>query len=164
MSNARHQLTNRPVLVMYVCILLGILALSGPAYAAPNFTDINGHRIDLETYRGKWVVVNYWATWCPPCLEEIPELVLFHENHKDKDAVVVGVSMEETTAAALSSFIDENMMTYPVVPMRRDMPMIGSIPGLPTTYVIDPQGNTVAKKVGQVTSDMLESFIKKNSK
>lgn len=128
------------------------------------FIDINGATVDLQSYRGKWVVVNYWATWCPPCQEEIPELVLFHENHKDSDAVVVGISMEETPLAALSRFVEENMMSYPIIPMRRDMPMIGNIPGLPTTYMIDPTGSIAAVKVGQVTTEMLESFIKKNSK
>ncbi len=150
-----------------VSLLLCVMLSPDTLVAADNeqrFIDINGATVDLQSYRGKWVVVNYWATWCPPCQEEIPELVLFHENHKDSDAVVVGISMEETPRAALSRFVEENMMSYPIIPMRSDMPMIGNIPGLPTTYMIDPAGSIVAKKVGQVTTEMLESFIKKNSK
>ncbi len=150
-----------------VSLLLCVMLLPDTLVAANNeqrFIDINGAAVDLQSYRGKWVVVNYWATWCPPCQEEIPELVLFHENHKDRDAVVVGISMEETPLAALSRFVEENMMSYPIIPMRSDMPMIGNVPGLPTTYMIDPAGSIVAKKVGQVTTEMLESFIKKNSK
>lgn len=148
-------------------LLLGMLSFTSTHSATDNgkrFVDIHGASIDLNSYRGKWVVINYWATWCPPCLEEIPELILFHETHKDSDAVVVGISMDETPVTALSRFVEENMMSYPVVPMRRDMPIIGDVPGLPTTYMIDPAGNTVAMKVGQVTTEMLESFIKKNSK
>jgi thiol-disulfide isomerase/thioredoxin len=147
-------------------ILLGVLLSISTLNAAEEkrFIDIHGAVVDLNSYRGKWVVINYWATWCPPCLEEIPELIHFHDTHKDSDAVVVGISMEETPIPALSSFVEENMMSYPVVPMRSDMPMIGNVPGLPTTYMIDPTGNTVAMKVGQVTSEMLESFIKNSSK
>ncbi len=145
--------------------LLLLLLMGGSHVAvASSFTDIDGVQRDLADYHGKWVVVNYWATWCPPCLEEIPELIHFHETHKDKDAVVVGFNMEETSTATLSRFVEENMMSYPVVAMSKDMPLVGNIPGLPTTYLIDPQGNTVAMKVGQVDTEMLENFIKKNTK
>ena len=88
----------------------------------------------LSDYRGKWVVVNYWATWCPPCLTEIPELVDFHEDHKDKDAVVVGVNFENIGVNGLKQFVDEYFMNYPVL---RTKPgpnsALGPIPGLPPT-------------------------------
>lgn len=154
-------------LVAALLLLPGLLLCASPLCAAEDgkrFTDIHGASVDLDTYRGKWVVVNYWATWCPPCLEEIPELILFHDAHKDDDAVVVGISMDEAPVTTLSRFVEENMMSYPIVQMRDDMPIIGNVPGLPTTYMIDPTGNTVAMKVGQVTNEMLESFLKKNSK
>jgi len=124
------------------------------------FTDLDGKTVDLADYRGKWVVVNYWATWCPPCKEEIPELVMFHENHKDSDAVVVGFNMEKKSPELLSRFVEENMMTYPVVPMSDDMALIGTVPGLPTTYLLDPSGKPVAMQVGQVTAKMLKDYIK----
>ena len=57
--------------------------------------DLSGKMRSLEDYRGKWVIVNYWATWCPPCQEEIPDLVDFHDSHKDTDAVVLGVNFED---------------------------------------------------------------------
>lgn len=152
--------------VFYSLSLIALLSLGQAVQASTvglHFTDINGKPINLEDYRGKWIVVNYWATWCPPCLEEIPELILFHENHKDSDAVVVGFNMEEKKShKALSEFVDENMMTYPVVPMSDDMKLIGNVPGLPTTYLIDPSGKTVAMQVGEVTTKMLEDFINNN--
>ena len=152
--------------VFYSLSLIVLFGLGQVAQASTenlHFTDINGKPVNLSDYRGKWVVVNYWATWCPHCLEEIPELVLFHENHKEHDAVVVGFNMEEKKPRrALSQFIEDNMMTYPVVPMSDDMTLIGDIPGLPTTYLIDPSGKPVAMQVGEVTMKMLEDFINNN--
>jgi len=147
---------------LFACLLL-LSAQAAPAVQDNlSFVDLHGNKVNLADYRGKWVVVNYWATWCPPCRAEIPELVLFHEAHSKKDAVVLGFNMEETSRAALSRFVEDYMMTYPIIPMREDTAMIGNVPGLPTTYMINPSGKIVAMKVGEVSMDMLESFIAKN--
>ena len=152
----------RVAAVLPLSILL-MLALPAASLMAAEqeyrFTDVNGETVDIADYRGKWVVVNYWATWCPPCLKEIPELVHFHEEHKAETAVVVGFNMEEKSPQVLSRFIEENMMTYPVVPMSEEMPLFGDVPGLPTTYLLDPAGKPVAMQVGEVTAEMLEEFI-----
>ncbi|MDH3355319.1 MAG: TlpA family protein disulfide reductase [Chromatiales bacterium] len=126
------------------------------------YQTLKGEAKNLTDHRGKWVVINYWATWCPPCLEEIPELILFHESHKDKDAIVLGFDMEQASPARLSKFIEENMISYPIVPNAESSDKIGVVPGLPTTYLINPEGEVVASQVGTVTSDMLESYINKN--
>lgn len=127
------------------------------------FTDVNGGSLRLDDYKGKWVVVNYWATWCPPCLEEIPELVHFHDTHKDKDAVVLGINMDENDNVSLAKFVDDNMISYPVVRKTDDMPLLGNVSGLPTTYLLDPSGKTAAVQVGRVTVEMIESFMAKYS-
>ncbi len=138
-----------------------VLAL--PAGAA-EFTlwDIHGDSHKLSDYRGKWVVVNYWATWCPPCLDEIPELVDFHDRHKDKDAVVLGVNLEDIGARRLQEFSESFLISYPVLMGSPDpRSTLGPIPGLPTTYVVSPDGEVVARNVGPLTSKSLEDFIQR---
>jgi thiol-disulfide isomerase/thioredoxin len=149
------------LLVFLVLPLL--LAASSVQAGSDNYTfvDVEGKPVHLADYKGKWVVVNYWATWCPPCREEIPELIHFHDTHKDVDAVVLGINMEKMDRESLRSFVDDNLMSYPVVPMTEDMPMIGSVPGLPTTYLLDPSGKPAAVQVGAITQEMIETFMAK---
>ena len=145
-------------------LLVAFLLAAGSVQASSDnyvFHDLEGNPVRLSDYHGKWVVVNYWATWCPPCLEEIPELVHFHDTHMDKDAVVIGINMEEKDKKSLGEFVDDYMVSYPVLPMSEDMPMLGNIPGLPTTYLLDPSGKTAAVQVGQVTQEMIEKFMAK---
>jgi thiol-disulfide isomerase/thioredoxin len=121
---------------------------------------LGGGENSLEQHRGKWVVVNYWATWCPPCLEEIPELVAFHDAHKAQDAVVWGVNFEDISPRALEGFLEEFVVTYPVstVPPAGNTPL-GPVTGLPTTFLVDPEGRLVTKHTGPVNAEMLERLI-----
>jgi thiol-disulfide isomerase/thioredoxin len=154
---------------MTMRVLAFVTALLWSAVAAASsgvdFTlkGLDGKEHSLSDYRGKWVVVNYWATWCPPCLEEIPELIIFHENHKDKDAVVLGVNMEDIPKEKLADFVEENFITYPVLRHEPGMTAVGPVPGLPTTYLVSPDGKVVGRKLGGITSEDLESYIKKQS-
>ena len=119
----------------------------------------------LSDYRGRWVVVNYWATWCPPCLEEIPELVDFHERNKAGNAVVLGVNFEDISDASLQEFLEGQLITYPIL---REQPgastVLGSVPGLPTTFIVSPEGVPMARQVGPITAAMLEAYIRKKTR
>ena len=123
---------------------------------------LDGKTENLADYRGKWTVVNYWATWCPPCREEMPELQAYHDNHADKDGVVIGINTEEIEPAAIREFLDDYFVTYPNYAEKPAYKTkLGTIPGLPTTYVISPAGTIEARQVGGVTREMIENFIEK---
>ena len=147
---------------MYKQVFLLALLVTTPALAEPvDFTlpDLEGKPVSLSDYRGKWVIVNYWATWCPPCLEEIPELVSLHEDNSDS-LVVLGVDYEEVNTAYLKEFVESHMMTYPVV-RTEPVPMtaLGPVMGLPTTYIISPAGERLARQEGPVTQADIEKYI-----
>jgi len=125
-------------------------------------TDLDGKQVKLSDYRGKWVIVNYWATWCPPCREEMPELESFHAAHEKDDAVVLGLNTEVIDKQRILDFLDEYFISYPnfIVGPVAESPL-GRIPGLPTTFVLNPEGELVARQVGGVTREMIENFIDK---
>lgn len=142
-----------------VLLLLLTLPLTGLAIDMP-LTDVNGNKVNLNSYLGKWVVVNYWATWCPPCIVEMPELQAFHDEHVNTDALVIGINTENIGKQQLRDFLEDYFITYPVMssgPTRQSE--LGSIPGLPTTFLVTPEGEVVARQVGPVTRDMIEQFI-----
>lgn len=149
---------------MWIVVFLGLFA--GTVWAEPveySLPDLDGKVHSLADYRGKWIIVNYWATWCPPCLEEIPELNDFHDRHQPAgDAMVIGVNFEDIGHEQLSAFVDSFLMTYPVLRTEPSFATpLGSIPGLPTTFIIDPTGTPVATQVGPITGEQLDAYIER---
>jgi thiol-disulfide isomerase/thioredoxin len=145
--------------------LIFSMLLSSSLFAEPvdySLPDLDGKVHSLADYKGKWVIVNYWATWCPPCLEEIPDLVKFHERHSKQggDAVVLGVNFEDISKDQLANFVEGQMITYPILRSEPlGMTPLGSIPGLPTTFIVAPDGTPVASQVGPVTGKQLDDYI-----
>lgn len=133
---------------------------SGASAVDMSLSDIDGNQVNLNSFKGKWIVVNYWATWCPPCIEEMPELQSFHDAHADTDALVIGINHELIGRQQLLTFLDDYFITYPVYTSKPTLQSeLGLIPGLPTTFLISPEGEVVARQVGPVTREMIEQFI-----
>lgn len=129
----------------------------------PNFLlkDMAGVQHQLSQYKGKWVLVNYWATWCPPCLEEVPDLVNLYDQHRQKDLVVLGVVFDYKDVKEVNEYVDDMLMSYPIV-LGDDavIEQIGAADVMPTTFIYNPKGKLVKTKRGVVTKQYVENLMK----
>ncbi|MCW8930735.1 MAG: TlpA family protein disulfide reductase [Gammaproteobacteria bacterium] len=141
-------------------ILAAFLLLSSTVPAVDfSFTDTDGENHKLSQYKGKWVLVNFWATWCPPCRKEIPDLSDFHLDNED--AVVIGVNYEPGIKdERLQKFMALYLVSYPITRVNDEIiDALGEPRGLPTSILIDPQGNVAKKLTGMVTERKLNQLI-----
>jgi len=148
---------------------------SGNAYASHDVSltsiDDSQHKLSEYIGKGKWVVLNIWGTRCPPCREEMPELVRFHDEHKDKDAIVVGIAIDFPSYGyakkdEVAAFADDYLIDFPILLSDSNITEkigLGRLEGLPTTDMYNPDGDIVGMQVGGITRKILEDFIKKNT-
>jgi len=121
-----------------------------------------GGKFDLAQHRGKWVVVNFWATWCTPCLKEIPDLDAFDKSRADVDTV--GLAYEEIERDDMIAFLKEHPISYPiaVLDVYNPPPDFDTPKGLPMTYLIAPDGKVAEKFLGPISSDELVKAMAKH--
>ncbi|NOT14696.1 MAG: TlpA family protein disulfide reductase [Methylotenera sp.] len=122
--------------------------------------DMQGKSHQLSQYKGKWVLVNYWATWCPPCLEEIPDLVNLYDQRKNQDLMVLGVVFDYKQIKEVTDYVDDMLISYPIIlGDNQAVYQIGSAQALPTTYLYNPNGELVKVKRGVVTKQLIERWL-----
>jgi thiol-disulfide isomerase/thioredoxin len=127
--------------------------------SSQTFIDLNGNRIDLSNYRGKILLVNFWAAWCVPCREEIPQFVMLQDRYGDQGLQVIGISIDDTESE-LRDFYRKYKMNYPVIPGdQKTADAFGGVLGLPTTFVIDRESKIRARQVGSTNFQALEQQI-----
>ena len=141
---------------------------------APDFTlvDQNGETHKLSDYKGKTVFLNFWATWCPPCRQEMPDIQALYETYGEnkEDLIVLGVANPKTddhpnnqdeTQEKVAGILSENGYTYPVaMDTTGDVFSAYGISSFPTTFMIDKEGNVYGYVSGAITADIMESIVK----
>lgn len=152
-------------------LLLILLGSTGLQAASPDIRlmGLDGRMHHLSEYigRGKWVVLNVWGPGCPPCLEEMPELQLFHDRHSADRAMVVGVAIDYPSYGyadreEVAQFVDDYFIDFPILLGDAGVVPVfggGDLKGTPTTFVYTPQGELVAVQLGAVTAAIIEKFI-----
>jgi thiol-disulfide isomerase/thioredoxin len=153
-------------LLKTLAVMGGLLAMAGAAHAAMpeqpsiKLTTLDGKPYDLASQRGKWVIVNYWATWCVPCIKEMPDISRFVSAHKDKVSAI-GLAYDDSDPADIKAFIAKHPVSYPVAQVTMDKPLkdFDEPRGLPTTWLIGPDGKVAKRFVGTVNEASLGQAI-----
>ena len=114
--------------------------------AAPAFTliDVSGQSVSLADFKGKVVILDFWATWCPPCKREIPDFIKLHSEYGSKGVQIVGIALDQLDK--VKAFVKENGMNYPVLMGTNEVAAsYGGVEAIPTTFLIDKSGKIVTK-------------------
>jgi len=127
--------------------------------------DTNGNPISVSQLHGKWIIINYWATWCDSCVQEISELNHFYQHNQDKNIVLYGVNYDHMPMKDLQAAIARTHIAYPVVledPAKTWA--LGEFDALPVTFIIGPNGEVVKKFLGKSTEKSLLATIRELQK
>ena len=141
----------------YLRYLAVLASLCAPGFAAAfEVADAQGRTHRLADYQGRWVVVNFWATWCVPCIQEIPEIAAFAKSRPD--VVVLGVAMDAENVEKVKRFAAKTGHAYPLVLADENVErQLGEPRALPVTRIYDPAGKVVYDRPGKVDRRMLEA-------
>ena len=119
-------------------------------------TDLDGRTISSASFQGKVVIVNFWATWCPPCRAEIPDLIALQDKYRDR-LQVIGISEDETSVDDVRRFVAEHKINYPIVMSTPELvKLFPGVRALPTSFIVDPESRLVQKHVGMLQPGLTE--------
>jgi len=141
--------------------LLPMALASQPTISVPQLQvqTIEGKNWNLQDQRGQWVVVNFWATWCSPCLKEMPELSRLHADHMTIE--VIGLAYEEIESAQMEAFLAQHPVSYPIAIIDPFAPLADFAPphGLPMTLLFAPNGTLIRQFLGPISAQTLIQAI-----
>ena len=164
-----QSMKNKTFYLKFSFIILSLLVLHSPAegmdtllqkagikptkgsQTAPNFSleDLNGKKVDLKQFRGKVVFLNFWATWCGPCKEEMPSMEALYQKFKERGFVFLAISVDYEEKKKVKEFIDKHHYTFPVLIDSKCLTLdLYGVKGIPTTILIDKKGRMVGSAVG----------------
>ena len=160
-------------LILGAVIVVGVFTIASNAFTAkeeipkvggkaPNFTleNLQGESVQLDDYKGKYVVLNFWGTFCEPCVKEMPLLQNYYDSFKDKDLVVLGVNLDEPFAT-VSSFVRSLEVKFPIVLDNDTVRKRYGVMSYPTTFFIRPDGVIQDKVVGELIDETLSYRVHK---
>lgn len=135
----------------------GELTGSAPAFT---LTDLSGKPVSLSDFRGKVVILDFWATWCPPCKKEIPDFVELQKQYGSQGLQIVGIALDQPNK--VMDFTKQNGINYPVLLGNEATTVTyGGIDGIPTTFIIDKKGKIINRFEGFRPRSVFESEIRK---
>jgi len=138
------------------------LKTDGSRKPAPEFAlkDIDGRTVNLSDYKGKVVLLNFWATWCGPCKIEIPWLIDFEQKYKDRGFAVIGVAMDDDGWQAVKPYLAQSKINYRVILGDDSVSTLyGGVESLPTTFILDQDGKIASTHIGLVSKSDYENEI-----
>jgi len=156
------------ILLSSTLLFLGCMKAEKPGtsnsdlVSAPDFIlqDLEGNQIALSDYRNKVVFLNFWATWCPPCREEIPDFIKAYKDHQAEGLEIIGVSVDRDGKDKVADFAEKNKIKYPIAMATRKI-VNDYQPGnyIPTTIIIDRKGKISHKHIGYMSKEVLEKYF-----
>jgi cytochrome c biogenesis protein CcmG, thiol:disulfide interchange protein DsbE len=150
------------LLVVLATLLCSVASAMKVGDVAPDFTraDLSGKQLQLSKQRGKLVLLNFWASWCAPCREEMPTFSKWQQDWRAKGLQVIGVSMDDDVSE-VKSFLAAHPVSYPIVMGDAKLAEhFGGVLGLPLSYLIDAQGRVVARYQGEADLKKMEAKVK----
>lgn len=157
MKKENHKGPGLAAAIFLLFILLAATAQAAtpmPPFALPSATD--GATVNSDDYRGKVLIINFFATWCPPCRKEIPSFVELQKEYGPKGFSVIGISTDQGGSQLVAKFMQKMKINYPVVMADYQVPRdFGNILGIPTSFLVDRQGNILKRYDGYVGHSVL---------
>jgi thiol-disulfide isomerase/thioredoxin len=149
--------------VMVMAMLFGCTSRNETSSAsASDFTlqDLNGKTVKLSDFKGKPVLIDFWATWCPPCRDSIPEIVKLHKTYSGKGLVVLGISLDGGDWDSVRSFATQSGITYPVLKGTEEVVSRFQVRTIPLLVILNKEGKPVKRYLGVGGDDELEKDVK----
>ncbi|TKJ31226.1 hypothetical protein CEE39_07345 [bacterium (candidate division B38) B3_B38] len=168
----KQMLKNKP-LIPIILLLLGVALFSLGSFGkmegqsssspAPDFalTDLEGKTVKLSDFKGKVILLDFWATWCPPCVQEIPHFVELYEQYKENGFQMIGIAIQSGSVKDVKRFVEKHGINYPILMGNKEITKeYGNINAIPTTFFIDRQGRIVQKYIGYRAKEVFENKLK----
>jgi len=150
-----------PLVALALFAGLAVAVMQKPQAPEVTFTTLNGEKISMQSLRGKTVLVNFWATDCPGCIKEMPELIDTYQQYKDKNLVVIAVAMPYDPPAQVANYTKEKALPFNVMHdgYGEMVKAFGDVNLTPTTFIFDAQGNRVQKTIGELNFPELRKLL-----